>query len=118
MNVLYLLLQRILEEDEEIEQEKIKQTLDLQFHKQRQSLHSMDQEKQTYTMRAATICGQAINIPKATTPPVHCIQDHSLPTEFFHEQGVQCVRHWMDERVYTVSNFQYQFSSLPRTVSM
>ena len=90
MNVLYLLLQRILEEDEEIEQEKIKQTLDLQFHKQRQSLHSMDQEKQTYTMRAATICGQAINIPKATTPPVHCIQDHSLPTECFHEHPPAC----------------------------
>ena len=50
-----------MEEDEEIEQEKIKQTLDMQFHKQRQSLQSM--EEQTSTAGAGTLSSQAI--PKA-----------------------------------------------------
>ena len=50
--------QRILEEDEEIEQEKIKQTLDMQFHKQRQPFQSM--EEQTSTAGAGTLSSQAI----------------------------------------------------------
>ena len=56
--------QRILEEDEEIEQEKIKQTLDIQFHMQRQSFQSM--EEQTSTTGAGTLSSQ--NIPKARVP--------------------------------------------------
>ena len=56
--------QRILDEDEEIEQEKIKQTLDMQFHKQRQSFQSM--EEQTSTAGAGTLSSQAI--PKARVP--------------------------------------------------
>ena len=57
-------LQRILDEDEEIEQEKIKQTLDMQFHKQRQSFQSM--EEQTSTAGAGTLSSHAI--PKARVP--------------------------------------------------
>ena len=53
-----------MEEDEEIEQEKIKQTLDMQFHKQRQSFQSM--EEQTSTAGAGTLSSQAI--PKARVP--------------------------------------------------
>ena len=72
---LYLLSQRILKEDEEIEQERIKKTLDWQFHKQHQSFQSM--EEQTYTMRAGTLSRQTTN-PQG-------IHKHSLPAEYFHE---------------------------------
>ena len=47
-----ILLQRILEEDEEIEQEKVKQSLDLQLHKQQQLLQST--EEQTSTLKDGT----------------------------------------------------------------
>ena len=43
MTVLYLLSQRILEEDEVIEQGKIKQAPDLQFHKRWQPFQSVDE---------------------------------------------------------------------------
>ena len=76
---LPILSQRILEEDEEIEQEWIRQTLDLQFHghKQHQSFQIM--EEQTYTMGAGTLPGQAIL--KANAPPVQYAHEHPPPAE-------------------------------------
>ena len=78
---LYLLSQRILEEDEEIEQEKIKKTLDLQFHghKQHQLFQSM--EEQTYTIGASTLPGQAIL--KANAPQVQYAHGHPPPPKYY-----------------------------------
>jgi len=75
------LSQRILEEDEEIEQEKIKQTLDLQFQKQRQPFQSM--EEQNSTAGAGTLSGQAV--PKANVPPVQYAHEQPPPAKYFHE---------------------------------
>ena len=84
MTVFCLLSQRILEEDEEkIEQERIKQTLDLQFHghKQHQLFQSM--EEQIDTAGAGTLPGQAILKPNA--PPVQYAYKHPPPPEYYHE---------------------------------
>jgi len=72
---------RILEEDEEIEQEKIKQTLDLQFQKQQQQFQSM--EEWTSTAGASTLSGQAV--PKANVSPVWYAHEQPPPAGFFHE---------------------------------
>ena len=85
-----ILLQRIPEEDEEIEREKVKQSLDLQLHKQQQLLQST--EEQTSTLKAGTLSGQAI--PKANTPPVQCIHEHPMVADSLHEYPLlaECFR--------------------------
>jgi len=71
MTVLYLLSQWILEEDEEIEQEKIKQTLDMQFQKQRQPFQSMEDQS------AAAGAG-ILPVPKANASPVQYARNVSI----------------------------------------
>ena len=81
MTVLYLLSQRILEEDEVIEQEKIKQAPDLQFHKRWQPFQSVDEH--TTTASVGTLSGLAIL--KANSQPVQYAHKQSPPAEYFHE---------------------------------
>ena len=70
--------QRVLEEDEEIEQERIKQAL-LQFRKQRQSLQS----KEEHISGSGTLSSQGIF--KAIAPPVQYAHEQPPPVEYFDE---------------------------------
>lgn len=88
MSVFYLLSQRILEEDKEIEQERIKQTL-LQFRKQQQSFQSKEGQISGSGILSSQGIFKAIAPPvqyaHEQPPPVEYFDEHQPPAEYFHE---------------------------------